>query len=225
MVCVSRDASTGTTSIAPWPSSSCVMPTSVSTASGSTVAACSISQGCARTSVVLFLIAASGISMSRRQSQQRQEISAGLFSSIRGHFLKISSTSIEVLTLVAWCGSVIVMPVAPGPRYVVNSGCPVVSWITVIPELHTSHASVCTPFEPKISGAIYWKVPARLEGWSLSSAHHPKSAIFSTPSPVINKFSGLMSRWRMPELCRSLKPMRSWRVKSNMSLSRTRLPG
>mmetsp|Transcript_88805 Transcript_88805/g.246700 ORF Transcript_88805/g.246700 Transcript_88805/m.246700 type:complete len:499 (-) Transcript_88805:187-1683(-) len=169
----------------------------------------SISQGWPKASGTVARSATSGTTTARRKSHETRDKYGGRTSSCRGHRSWISVRSRRVFTRVAWCGPVMVMPVAPGPKYVVSSWRPVKSCRMVTPALQTSTASVCALWHRRTSGAMYCNVPANEDGAEHNSAHHPKSAILRVPSPVQRRFSGLMSRCTMPKSCRSPRPLSS----------------
>mmetsp|Transcript_52854 Transcript_52854/g.163535 ORF Transcript_52854/g.163535 Transcript_52854/m.163535 type:complete len:378 (-) Transcript_52854:37-1170(-) len=151
------------------------------------------SQGWSSASDAEILRSTSGVSIFRKRSQQGRERCAGRLSSGGGQRSPISASSRAVFTFVAWCGSVNVSAVEPGPRYVRSNWDPFSNWIMVTPALQKSTASVWTPIAPNISGAMYWKVPARQVGASWTAEHQPKSAIFSTSSWFTRRFSGFRS--------------------------------
>mmetsp|Transcript_60860 Transcript_60860/g.188722 ORF Transcript_60860/g.188722 Transcript_60860/m.188722 type:complete len:534 (-) Transcript_60860:368-1969(-) len=189
-------------------SSELVPPFSVP-AEGSSEWISSESQACPRASCTVARSRTSGTTRMRRKSQTMGDMQEGHPSSGKGQRSLISVRSRMVFTFVAWWGLVALTPVAPGPRYVVSSWRPVRSCSIVMPALQMSTASVWMSWPAKTSGAMYWSVPARLRGAEASSAHQPKSPILSEPSPVQSKFSGLMSRCRMPSWWRSQSPSNS----------------
>mmetsp|Transcript_12231 Transcript_12231/g.22625 ORF Transcript_12231/g.22625 Transcript_12231/m.22625 type:complete len:297 (+) Transcript_12231:1599-2489(+) len=155
------------------------------------------SQGWSKACSTVARASTSGTKRQRRKSQQVILKSAGFCSTEGGQVVWISSSNHRSFTLVASCGFVAVRLVAPGPRYVFSNGFPTSIWYNVIPVDQTSTFSVCNSLA-STSGDMYTKVPARLFGSSTNSVHQPKSAIFSIPSSLQSRLSGLISRCKMP---------------------------
>mmetsp|Transcript_10126 Transcript_10126/g.23000 ORF Transcript_10126/g.23000 Transcript_10126/m.23000 type:complete len:209 (-) Transcript_10126:717-1343(-) len=182
------------------------------------------SHGCANACSTVARASTSGTNKQRKKSQQVILKSAGFCSSEGGHVVWISSRSQRSLMLVASCGFVAVRFVAPGPRYVLSRGLPTSIWYNVMPVDQTSTFSVCNSLA-STSGDMYTKVPAKLLGSSASSVHHPKSAIFSMPSSLQSRLSGLISRCRMPVAWMFRKPKSSCCAHTHVLLSAKRPSG